>query len=204
LSLIYPSFTTAFAWVISAWNYKAGRAASYIERIGTDQFFQHQIDDKYSLPGKPLHGISTIQQVIKFNRSECTLVIQKTIEGHLQSYDDQNRQTVKDYADETAIRLGSTEDVEIDARVKADIFSEMKTFEWTSNAFHIFIALGDGKGVHWKITRASKGDFPSDMGGNIAKFHVLSERPISEFVGSLLYLDRWCGNKKSPRVIPPQ
>jgi hypothetical protein len=196
-----PALQMVGSWFHDLLYYRVTNHAEYIEKVGTNEFFSHKIDDRYSAPGKPLHGIVTIQQKIEFDRSECALTIQTTQRSSLARYDDKTSKNVEDvvqdYTQEEWVHLGSVDAIELSKGVKVEtVFTDMKRFTGTSEAWHVFISNREAASVRSKTTRAGTNVFPGDTIGNIASFHVISFKPISAFTESLLYLDRWCGNAK--------
>ena len=72
----------------------------------------------------------------------------------------------------------------------------MKRVDVSGFAYHVYVANRGDDSVRTKWA----GRHPGDQVSNIAIFHLLSRKPMSEVSDSFLYLDRWCGN---PKVVTP-
>jgi hypothetical protein len=204
--LFRPALEAAASRGSSLWHHRQNQAASYIETIGTEEFFVHAMEPPHRQlppPHKPRHGIATVKQAIKYHRSECTLQIDSAILARLHDYNGKPTATIWDHTEQTWLRLGSLDVLEIVNLVKAgdEPFWDMQRLRWTPNAYHIYISNRDPQTVRDRILKTA--DFPMESLGWIASFHVLSPKPITEFVNHYLYLDKLCGNTESvtPKII---
>ncbi|SDJ68927.1 hypothetical protein SAMN05216338_106031 [Bradyrhizobium sp. Rc2d] len=200
-ALARPTVQAAASWFDHLRYYKLAQSAAYIERVGTNEFFSHKLENRYSTPGDPLHGVVTFQQKLTFDRAACTLTIHTRQRSSLVHFDDKTTKNVEDlvqdYTREEEIHLGSLDALEISMGVKVDnVFTDMERFKMTSGTWHVFASNRSEDSVHSKTTGGGTNVFPGDAVSNIATFHVISFKQISEFTDRFLYLDHWCGNSK--------